>query len=222
MRGTSVDTPPLLCYTYLNNRVQWRRGKHNMTKPQIKSISLIIQGIYSVFCLFEIILCLVYRGSHDTEIGSVCAEMALHLIFFLFLFLLFAMPISFTLNILARPHKEDSRSRCVGWLSWIIVSPILYIILWTISLGVWISITGGIWYNRHLFYQLTPINKAIFTLFSGRNRFFFLFWLQVYFFCKNRLFLLLFSKHSKKQKPFCSYIIDKAHGMLYNLYVYIW
>ena len=113
-----------------------------MTNKKLKTISLIIQGIYSAVCLFHIIICLIYNEFHDTEVGRLCAEITFHLIFVLFA--IPAMPISTVLNVCARLRRKDNNSRGGFWTFWIVISPILYIAFFVLALGVWISVTGGI------------------------------------------------------------------------------
>ena len=115
-----------------------------MTNKAPKTISLIIQGIYSLCCLFHIIVSFIYNEFYDTEVGRLCADITLHLIFVLFLSVIPAMLISNVLNICARSRKKENNSRSGFWTFWIIISPILYIVFFVLTLGVWISVTGGI------------------------------------------------------------------------------
>ena len=103
--------------------------------------SAIIQGVYSVFCLLNIALCLIYKGTHATEMGSLCASIALNLTGILSI--VPAMPISLFFHICARPQTDNALIRR-RWLTQTVFSPILYVILWGIMIIVFVATTGGI------------------------------------------------------------------------------
>lgn len=112
-----------------------------LTKKKLILISAVIQGIFSVACLFNIVICLIYQSVYNTEMGRLLAEIALHLPFILFI--IPAMPVSIVLNICAKPKQENKTLR-VRWLTWTVLSPILYVVIYFIMLGVFISSTGGV------------------------------------------------------------------------------
>ena len=118
-----------------------------MNKRTPRIISLIFQGAFSLVCILNIILCTIHRQNFDTDFGRRCADIALDLTFILFLFLLIALPTSLLLNIIARfPNDEPQKKRRL-WKLWTVLSPAFYVILWFVSLGVFISSTGGVWYT---------------------------------------------------------------------------
>ena len=118
-----------------------------MNKRIPRITSLIFQGAFSLVCILNIILCTIHRQNFDTDFGRRCADIALDLTFILFLFLLIALPTSLLLNIIARfPNDEPQKKRRL-WKLWTVLSPAFYVILWFVSLGVFISSTGGVWYT---------------------------------------------------------------------------
>ena len=115
-----------------------------MNKRIPRITSLIFQGAFSLVCILNIILCTIYRQNFDTDFGRRCAFIALDLTFILFLFLLIALPTSLLLNIIARfPNDEPQKKRRL-WKLWTVLSPAFYVILWLVSLGIFISYTGGV------------------------------------------------------------------------------
>ena len=113
-----------------------------MEKEKPFRISAIVQGVYSIVCLINVVLCLVYANAYHTESGRFCAELSLHLTFLLFI--IPAMPISTALNIGTMPSKKADPTRYTRRLLWTILSPILYVVTWLITLCVWMSTTGGV------------------------------------------------------------------------------
>ena len=113
-----------------------------MKKKRMRLISIMIQCVYSAFCLFHILLCLIYRVTYDTDAGRLCLEVTLHMIFVLFM--VPAMPVSMLLNIGARTVKNEQDPHRGRWLLWTVFSPVLYAVIWIIALGTWIWATGGI------------------------------------------------------------------------------
>ena len=135
-----IDKPPHLCYNETNNT----KGGGDMNKRIPRITSLIFQGAFSLVCILNIILCTIYRQNFDTDFGRRCAYIALDLTFILFLFLFIALPTSLLLNIIARfPNDEPQKKRRL-WKLWTVLSPAFYVILWFVSLGVFISSTGGV------------------------------------------------------------------------------
>ena len=105
--------------------------------------SIIIQGVYCVACLLNIVICLVYKSAYTTEIGRLCADIALPLTGILSI--IPAMPISFIFNLCAKPRKESNTPRCNRlWITWTVLSPILYIVIWVTMVCVFVYATGGV------------------------------------------------------------------------------
>ena len=127
-----------------------------MNKRIPRITSLIFQGAFSLVCILNIILCTIHRQNFDTDFGRRCADIALDLTFILFLFLLIALPTSLLLNIIARfPNDEPQKKRRL-WKLWTVLSPAFYVILWFVSLGVFISSTGGVWYTASFGARCVP------------------------------------------------------------------
>ena len=118
-----------------------------MNKRIPRITSLIFQGAFSLVCILNIILCTIHRQNFDTDFGRRCADIALDLTFILFLFLLIALPTSLLLNIIARFPNDEPQKKRRRWKLWTVLSPAFYVILWFVSLGVFISSTGGVWYT---------------------------------------------------------------------------
>ena len=112
-----------------------------MSKKRSFWISVVIQGVFFAACLLNVAICLIYQSSYDTEMGGLFAEIALHLTGILLLIPI--LPIVIVLNICAKPPKDNKTTR-VRWLTWNILSPILYVVMCFITLGVFISTTGGV------------------------------------------------------------------------------
>ena len=136
----SIEKHEVFCYNKTNNT----KGGGDMNKRIPRITSLIFQGAFSLVCILNIILCTIHRQNFDTDFGRRCADIALDLTFILFLFLLIALPTSLLLNIIARfPNDEPQKKRRL-WKLWTVLSPAFYVILWFVSLGVFISSTGGV------------------------------------------------------------------------------
>ena len=111
-----------------------------MDKRRLTSLSL--QGLYLVIFIAEIVICIIYRNSFDAEAGRMLAEIALHLMGILFL--VPAMPISLILNIFILLNSKSDSVQRKKWLSWTIVSPILYVCLSLVACCVFVATTGGV------------------------------------------------------------------------------
>lgn len=109
---------------------------------RLKVSSFVIQGVFSFGCLANIILCLLHQANYDSELGRACAHIALPLTGVLF-FMMIAFGITSSILNLMVFHKESGDKRR-SMLIWVIASPIIYIVLWFISLGVFMVTTGGI------------------------------------------------------------------------------
>ena len=113
-----------------------------MINKRLRTISVVIQILYTVACLTDIVICLLYLGSYDTAFGRACADLALD--FTCALFLIPALPVSLVLNICARSENKEEHPRVDRWLLWTVLSPVAYVASFVIALGIFISITGGV------------------------------------------------------------------------------
>lgn len=112
-----------------------------MNKRILKTISFTLQGLYSVACIVNVLLCILYRFNFDTSFGRKYAYFALDVMGILTLILIPVILISLILNILAMPGKEVKKK---GRFCWIICSPSLYIISFIVSGALLVVMTGGI------------------------------------------------------------------------------
>lgn len=105
---------------------------------------MIFQGIFSSACVLDVIICLIYTQTFDTDIGSKCAYIALDLTGFTLLFPIVGLPISLVLNIISLCLNNDPRKKRLLWLLWTVFSPILYAFFWLVSIIVFVASTGGV------------------------------------------------------------------------------
>ena len=113
-----------------------------MKNKKIEISSLIVQCIYGILCLIDIILCLVYRGNYDSYYGRTLAYFVLD--YTCVLFFLPAMPAAAILNLCAlRKRQLESQPR-KGWLVWTILSPVVFIVCCLVAVGVFVATTGGV------------------------------------------------------------------------------
>lgn len=113
-----------------------------MKSRKTEIASIVLQSLYCVFCIIDIVFCIIYRRNYDNSVGNICASFALDLT--VILFLVPAMPICIALNISALNKRRAEGTAHRGWLAWTIISPIIYIVCCLISVGVLISMTGGV------------------------------------------------------------------------------
>jgi len=107
-------------------------------------VFLFIQGIYSISCLLEANLCLVYQSIDKAVYGDI-------LMIFMLLLLLpiaslfIALPASLILNIqlVIAKYKEKAHRR-IFWLIWTFLSPILYFVCFWFAGGLFVTATGGV------------------------------------------------------------------------------
>lgn len=112
-----------------------------MNKRIKKTISFTLQGLYSIMCMANVLLCILYRFNFDTSFGSKCAYFALDVMGISALILIPVILISLILNILAMPRKEVKEK---GRFCWIVCSPCLYIISFIVSGTFLVVMTGGV------------------------------------------------------------------------------
>lgn len=115
-----------------------------MNKRILKTISFTLQGLYSVACIVNVLLCILYRFNFDTSFGRKYAYFALDVTGILTLILIPVILISLILNILAMPEKEKKKKERFYWFFWIICSPCVYIISFIVSATLLVAMTGGV------------------------------------------------------------------------------
>ena len=111
-------------------------------KRYFRISSFILQCLYSVFCVLDIIICLVYYHSFDTVLGDNCAQLALRLTGILFF--VPVMPVGIILNILAIPPRQPEGKDRKRWITWTILSPVLYLLFYFLVICVFVATTGGV------------------------------------------------------------------------------
>lgn len=142
----NIEKYPQVCY---NNQ----KGGGEMNKRISRIISLIVQGVFSLVCISDVILCTIYRQSFDTDIGRRCAYIALDLTGYIFLFFVIALPISLLLNIIALYHNDEPQKKRRRWKFWVVLSPVFYILFWITSLGFFYCL-----HRRCLIYGILSAN----------------------------------------------------------------
>ena len=113
-----------------------------MKNKKLEISSLIVQGIYGILCLIDIVLCLVYQSNYDSSIGRTLAYFVLD--FTGVLFVLPAMPIGIILNICTLDKRRSNGAPCKGWMIWAILSPVVYIVCFFAAAIVFVATTGGV------------------------------------------------------------------------------
>ena len=102
----------------------------------MKRISLALQAGYAIACAMVLGLCLGYLENPD----RVLADWLMNLTCLLLVFP--AMPVSLVLNI--RVLRGMSQGKRGKWLAWTILSPVVYILLWSIVCATFVGVTGGV------------------------------------------------------------------------------
>ncbi len=113
-----------------------------MKNKKIEIPSLIVQCMYGILCLIDIILCLVYRGNYDSSYGRTLAYFVLD--YTCVLFFLPAMPAGAILNLCALRKRRLEGQPYKGWLVWTILSPVVFIVCFLAAEMVFIATTGGV------------------------------------------------------------------------------
>ena len=101
-----------------------------------KRISLSLQLCYAMACAVVLGLCWGYVENP----GRVLADWLMNLTCLLLVFP--AMPVSLVLNI--RVLRGMSQGKRGKWLAWTILSPVVYILLWSIVCATFVGVTGGV------------------------------------------------------------------------------
>ncbi|MBQ8638043.1 MAG: hypothetical protein IJ468_02615 [Lachnospiraceae bacterium] len=110
-------------------------------KKKLRISSFVLQGIYTVFCILDIMICLLYYFNFDHSLGRQCADFVLDLTGNLFLI---AMPVGILLNLLARPPKQPDKTPRRRWILWTIISSCIYLIFGLAALLIFVVTTGGV------------------------------------------------------------------------------
>ena len=107
-------------------------------------VFLFIQGTYSIICILEVILCLIYQSIDKVVYGDVFLRLMMSLILPI-ASVLIALPTSLIHNILMviSNYKEKSPRRILG-LIWTFLSPILYFACFSFAVVLFVTITGGV------------------------------------------------------------------------------
>ena len=113
-----------------------------MKNRKLEIASLIVQCVYGILCLTDILVCLIYHNNYDSSYGYTLAYFALH--FTCILGILPAMPIGILLNVCAHKKRKIECMPRKGWIIWSIVSPIIYIVFFLAALSCFVSTTGGV------------------------------------------------------------------------------
>ena len=113
-----------------------------MKNKSLEISSLIVQSIYGILCLIDIVLCLVYRSNYDSSIGHTLAYFVLD--FTGVLFVLPALLIGMILNFCALRKRRLEGMPRKAWMIWTILSPAVYIVCFLAALMVFIGTTGGV------------------------------------------------------------------------------
>ena len=113
-----------------------------MKGKKLEVFSLIVQIIYSILCLIDIVLCFVIRSNYDNSIGRTFAYFVLD--YTGVLFVLPAMQIGLILNICTLRKRRLEGIPRKGWLIWTILSPMVYIVCFLAALMVFVATTGGV------------------------------------------------------------------------------
>ena len=113
-----------------------------MKNKRIEISSLIVQCIYGILCLIDIILCLVYRGNYGSSYGRTLAYFVLD--YTCVLFFLPAMPVGIILNLCALSKRRLEGQSRKGWLAWTILSPVVFIACFLAAEMVFVATTGGV------------------------------------------------------------------------------
>ena len=108
------------------------------TSTEKASFSLLV--FYLFLCLSEAALVLLYAGVQESALGTICAKIALP--FMIALTLLPFMPLSLAWNIIALRRAEGSQRK--ARLTQTILTPVFYILIWTVTCVLFVTVTGGV------------------------------------------------------------------------------
>lgn len=108
-------------------------------EKRLKIASFVIQGLYSLVCVADILLCLLYRVHWDTASGRMLADIAMHLT--CCLTLLPVLPALLALNICLAVRNKKHRGR---WIAWTVLSAMLCVASFIAAVVMFVSSTGGV------------------------------------------------------------------------------
>ncbi len=110
-----------------------------MTDKRLKTASFILQGLYSLACVADIVLCLLYRVHWEADSGRMLADTAGHLTSWLAL--LPVLPALLALNICLAVRNKKHRGR---WIAWMVLSAMLCVASFVAAGVMFVSSTGGV------------------------------------------------------------------------------
>lgn len=114
-----------------------------MKKPH--KFFLFIQGIYSIICLLEVSLCLIYQSIDKAAIYADILSFFMLLLILPTASILIVLPTNLIHNIqLVIAKYKEKAPRCIFWLIWTFLSPILYCACFWIAGGLFVAVTGGV------------------------------------------------------------------------------
>ena len=115
-----------------------------MKNKSLEISSLIIQSIYGILCLVDIVLCLIFQNNYGSSIERTLTYAYFVLDFTCVLFVLPAMPIGIILNICALRKRRLEGIDHKSWLIWTILSPAIYVVCFLAAVIVFVATTGGV------------------------------------------------------------------------------
>ena len=109
----------------------------------MRLVNLLVQGIYSLICLLEVILCIVYQIMGAVKGDGLLFLMLLPVLPMGAILIIFPMSLICNIRLVISDFKEKSHYR-VFWLIWTFLSPILYITCFWFAAGLFVGVTGGV------------------------------------------------------------------------------
>lgn len=110
-----------------------------MTDKRLKIASFVTQGLYSLACVADIALCLLYRVYWDTASGRMLADVAGYLAGALILLPVLPALLAINVNLAVRDREHRG-----WWIAWTIISAVLYGVSFLAAAVVFVYSTGGV------------------------------------------------------------------------------